>query len=320
MASQFDNIARHCSSVQMVVFQIKEGWVCFAAMAGTYFLGVFNDNFFKQAALLLAITVGMGHLQSVATMLFSLPFIPFSAYAGWFADRFSKEWVVISSKILELCAMLIGAYGILALNWNCVLAMVFIMSTQSTLFGPALNGSIPELFPREYVPPANAILKLVATLAILAGIAMSGIAHFKLRPLADENQVNLPGLVAIMKMIRVVTMPEMTLCGDGVKQRVLQAIAEVVAGLKQGEQFLFYPSGRVYRSQHESLRGNSGVSQIVEEMPNVRIILVRTTGLWGSTFSRASESKPRLFKDLGFKIWTIVSGFIFLCQSVRMPC
>jgi acyl-[acyl-carrier-protein]-phospholipid O-acyltransferase/long-chain-fatty-acid--[acyl-carrier-protein] ligase len=156
--------------------QIKQGRASFIAMAITYFLGAFNDNFFKQACLLLAVTVGMSQLQSSATMLFSLPFILFSAYAGWFADRFSKGRVVIGAKILELCAMLVGAYGILTLNWNCVLTMVFIMSSQSTLFGPAINGSIPELYPTEYVTTANAILKLVTTLAILAGIATAGIA------------------------------------------------------------------------------------------------------------------------------------------------
>ncbi len=163
----------HSSKIQQ---QIKKGRSSFIAMAVTYFLGAFNDNFFKQAALLLAVTVGMSQLQSSATMLFSLPFMLFSAYAGWFADRYSKGRVVVGAKVLELCAMLIGAYGILVLNWNCVLTMVFIMSTQSTLFGPAINGSIPELYPKEYITTANAILKLVTTLAILAGIATSGIA------------------------------------------------------------------------------------------------------------------------------------------------
>lgn len=156
--------------------QIDNGRSSFIAMAVTYFLGVFNDNFFKQASLLLAVTVGMSQLQSSATMLFSLPFMLFSAYAGWFADRYSKGRVVVGAKVLELFAMLIGAYGILILNWNCVLTMVFIMSTQSALFGPAINGSIPELYPKEYITTANAILKLVTTLAILAGIATSGIA------------------------------------------------------------------------------------------------------------------------------------------------
>ncbi len=156
--------------------EIRQARSCFFAMAATYFLGVFNDNYFKQAVLLLAVAAGLSGLQGQATELFSLPFILFSAYGGWLADRFAKKHVVIGVKFLELVAMMIGAYGILTLNWNCVLAMVFLMGLQSTLFGPALNGSIPELYPKWYVTKANAILKLVTTIAILLGMAIAGFA------------------------------------------------------------------------------------------------------------------------------------------------
>ncbi len=148
----------------------------FIAMALTYFLGVFNDNFFKQAVLLLAVAVGLNEIQGQATVLFSLPFILFSAWGGWLADRFAKKRVVIGVKFLELAAMLIGAYGILTMNWTCVLTMIFLMGLQSTLFGPALNGSIPELYPEAYVTQANAMLKLVTTVAILLGMALAGFA------------------------------------------------------------------------------------------------------------------------------------------------
>jgi MFS family permease len=148
----------------------------FIAMAVTYFLGVFNDNFFKQAVLLLAVAIGMNEIQGQATVLFSLPFILFSAWGGWLADRFAKKRVVIGVKFLELAAMLIGAYGILTMNWICVLTMIFLMGLQSTLFGPALNGSIPELYPKEYVTQANALLKLVTTVAVLLGMALAGFA------------------------------------------------------------------------------------------------------------------------------------------------
>ncbi len=156
--------------------EIRQARKRFIAMAVTYFLGVFNDNFFKQAVLLLAVAAGLSGLQGRATELFSLPFILFSAWGGWLADRFTKKRVVIGVKFLELAAMLIGAYGILTLNWTCVLTMVFLMGLQSTLFGPALNGSIPELYPAEYVTTANSILKLVTTVAILLGMALAGFA------------------------------------------------------------------------------------------------------------------------------------------------
>lgn len=159
-----------------VAAQIKQGRSRFIAMAITYFLGAFNDNFFKQAAMLLAVGAGLSGLQGTATMLFSLPFILFSAHAGWFADRYSKKNVVVGAKFLELAAMLVGAYGLVTLSWPFILTMVFIMAAQSTLFGPAINGSIPELYPKEYVTTANAIIKLVTTLAILAGIGLAGMA------------------------------------------------------------------------------------------------------------------------------------------------
>ncbi len=156
--------------------EVRAARTKFLAMAATYFLGVFNDNFFKQAALLLAVAAGQSGLQGTATALFSLPFILFSAYGGWLADRFSKRQVIIGVKFLEVLAMVIGAYGILTMNWTWILAMVFLMGLQSTFFGPALNGSIPEIYPSWYVIKANALLKLVTTVAILLGMATAGIA------------------------------------------------------------------------------------------------------------------------------------------------
>jgi acyl-[acyl-carrier-protein]-phospholipid O-acyltransferase / long-chain-fatty-acid--[acyl-carrier-protein] ligase len=156
--------------------KIKQGKSKFISMSCTYFLGVFNDNFFKQAAMLLAVSLDNSQLQGTATKLFALPFILFSAHAGWLADTFPKRQVVICSKLLEFCAMLFGAYGVITLNWSCILAMIFIMALQSTIFGPALNGSIPELYPEEYITSANAIIKLVSTLAILVGMGLAGIA------------------------------------------------------------------------------------------------------------------------------------------------
>ncbi|MDH3391559.1 MAG: MFS transporter, partial [Desulfobulbaceae bacterium] len=148
----------------------------FVSMATAYSLGVFNDNFFKQAALLLAISAGLTHLQGTATIVFALPFILCSAYAGWLADRFPKKNIVVNGKILELVAMLFGAVGILFTNWSCIIAMIFLMGLQSAIFGPALNGSIPEHFATHKITRVNGSLKMATTIAILVGMACAGIA------------------------------------------------------------------------------------------------------------------------------------------------
>ncbi|WP_456386442.1 MFS transporter [Desulfolithobacter sp.] len=145
-------------------------------MAVTYFFGVFNDNFFKQAALMLAVAAGMSQLQGRATELFTLPFILFSAWGGWLTDRFAKRQVLVLAKFLELVAMAIGSWAVITLNWFWILAMIFVMGLQSTLFGPAINGTIPELYPADRVPWVNSMLKMVTTAAILLGMALAGFA------------------------------------------------------------------------------------------------------------------------------------------------
>ncbi|MFP4355179.1 MAG: MFS transporter [Phycisphaerae bacterium] len=151
--------------------QVREARGKFAAMAGSYSLGVFNDNFFRQAAILLAGVASKGNIM----MLFALPYILLAPQAGWFADRFSKRHVVIGAKGMELAAMTLGAIGVWTLNWPLIMIMTFMMALQSCVFGPALNGSIPELYPAVYVNKANAILKAAVTICILSGVALSGI-------------------------------------------------------------------------------------------------------------------------------------------------
>ncbi|MFH1970122.1 MAG: MFS transporter [Verrucomicrobiota bacterium] len=148
----------------------------FVAMAATFSLGVFNDNFYKQAVLLLAVGAGRPDMQGYALAIYSLPFILCAAPAGWLADRFSKRAVVIGSKGLELIAMLAGAVGICTGHWWLIFTMLGLMGLQSACFSPALNGSIPELYPAGYVPRANAVLRIFVTLAILSGMAAAGFA------------------------------------------------------------------------------------------------------------------------------------------------
>jgi len=148
----------------------------FIAMAATFSLGVFNDNFYKQAVLLLAVGAGRPEMQGYALALFTLPFIVFAAPAGWLADRFPKRAIVIGAKTVELAAMLAGAAGVCSGHWWMICTMLGLMGLQAACFSPALNGSIPELYPAAYVAKANAILRIFVTVAILSGTAAAGFA------------------------------------------------------------------------------------------------------------------------------------------------
>jgi MFS family permease len=159
---------------EQTILEIRQARGKFASMLVAYSLGVFNDNFFRQSAMLIAVALGMKDKQGLLLVVFTLPYLLFASQAGWLADRFSKRRVIIGSKFLELLAMIFGAAGLLTASWMLILSMVFVMGLQSAVFNPSLNGSIPELYPASYVRTAYAIVKGIVTAMILIGVAVSG--------------------------------------------------------------------------------------------------------------------------------------------------
>ena len=152
----------------------------FFFLSGSYTLGVFNDGFFRNSAILLAIGLSqsdssMKGMEGIISFLFTVPYLLFSSWAGWLADRYPKRRVIVLAKAMEFLAMLAGAVGIYFLCWPLILVMVFIMGSQACLFSPALNGSIPEFYPAERVNKVNSLLKVLVTVMILGGIVGSGV-------------------------------------------------------------------------------------------------------------------------------------------------
>src|SRR5690606_28034914 len=67
-------------------------------------------------------------------------------------------------------------------------------------------------------------------------------------------------------------------------------------GLKSGRNHVLWPSGRVYRTVGlESLGAARSLSEILNAVPEAKLVLVRTRGVWGSMFSYARTGRqPRL--------------------------
>src|SRR5687768_11130244 len=155
----------------------------FWGMTATQLLGAFNDNLFKQLMLLLAIPVGAAAAQKadeqgLATMIFSLPFVLFSGFAGYLSDRHSKRNVIVACKLAEIGIMLLGMIGFLAYGmtgYSGLLVVLFLMGTHSAFFGPGKYGILPELFREHDLPKANGVILMTTFLAIIFGTASAGL-------------------------------------------------------------------------------------------------------------------------------------------------
>ena len=151
----------------------------FAGLFWTQFLGAFNDNLFKNALVLLTLyrlAVDSGPLLvTAAAGIFILPFFLFSATAGQLADKYDKAWLTRKIKILEIVIMTFGMIALLLGSVPMLLFVLFMMGTQSTLFGPIKYGILPELIGRDELMAGNGLIEGGTFLAILFGTILGGL-------------------------------------------------------------------------------------------------------------------------------------------------
>ena len=123
-------------------------------LLGVQFLGVFNDNAFKMLAILAVIGSGVDPFKDAAfmftiTIFYVAPFVLLTAPAGKLSDVFQKRYVLILTKIWELGVMVLGSFCLgNASSWGMLplLAVMFLMTSQTSFFSPAFNGILPETF------------------------------------------------------------------------------------------------------------------------------------------------------------------------------
>lgn len=112
---------------------------------------------------------------SQATFLFTVPFVLFGPWSGYFSDKYAKAKVMRFVKFIEIFVMLFGVLAFYLANLNLMLFVLFLMASQSTFFGPAKYGYIPETCAPEAVTKANSWVEMSTFLAIILGVAVAGL-------------------------------------------------------------------------------------------------------------------------------------------------
>ncbi|MEQ7870564.1 MFS transporter [Chromohalobacter salexigens] len=154
----------------------------FAPFFWTQALGAFNDNVFKNVLLLLLTFVAVprygwdtGLLNNLAAGLFILPFLLFSAWGGLLADRLDKQRLIRRLKLLELVTMCVAAAAVWYEAYLLLLALLFMMGTQSALFGPVKYAILPQHLSATELVKGNAWVSLGTFLSILLGTLLAGL-------------------------------------------------------------------------------------------------------------------------------------------------
>lgn len=155
----------------------------FAPFFATQFLGAFNDNIFRNGLVILITFQGVqvagmdaSMLVNAAGALFILPFFLFSATAGQFADKFEKSQLIRRIKLLEIALMMLAAFAFIAQSYVLLLFVLFLMGTQSTLFGPVKYAYLPQQLETAELVGGNALVEAGTYMAIIFGLIAGGLA------------------------------------------------------------------------------------------------------------------------------------------------
>jgi 1-acyl-sn-glycerol-3-phosphate acyltransferase len=147
----------------------------------TQTLGAFNDNVFKNALVIL-VTFGIAGLSpadvnlyvNLAAGLFILPFFLFSATAGQIAEKYEKSRLIRGIKLFEIVIMLLAVAGLALGSIPFLMGVLFLMGTQSALFGPVKYSILPQHLHETELVGGNALVEAATFLAILLGTMLGG--------------------------------------------------------------------------------------------------------------------------------------------------
>ena len=145
----------------------------------TQFFGAFNDNVFKNAlVIMIAFKVAddqVDILTNLAFGLFILPFFLFSAFAGQVADKFEKSVLIRRVKMVEICIMLLASLGFYLNSVPLLIFVLFLMGSQSSLFGPVKYGYLPENLSNHELMGGNGLVEASTFISILLGTILGGV-------------------------------------------------------------------------------------------------------------------------------------------------
>ncbi len=155
------------------------------AFIAAQFLGAFNDNAFKTYLIMIATSPlvpvdKQASFITLITALFTIPFLIFSSYAGFLADRFSKQKILVAFKFVEFLVMLFAWFAFYYhswWDWWGILGALFLLGAHSAFFSPSKYGILPELSTPEEISYRNGVLELTTFIAIISGQAIAGFLY-----------------------------------------------------------------------------------------------------------------------------------------------
>jgi acyl-CoA synthetase (AMP-forming)/AMP-acid ligase II/1-acyl-sn-glycerol-3-phosphate acyltransferase/acyl carrier protein len=142
--------------------------------------------------------------------------------------------------------------------------------------------------------------------------------YFKFRPVVNEINFKNPFLGPIGWLLRTINLPDMEHTSADAFKRATAGVEVIKEALLKGENVILWPSGRLQRDGVERMGGARAVTDLMAAVPNLTVVLIRTRGVWGSSWSWADGPIPPLFPLLFKSIGRLLGNLIFFAPRRKL--
>jgi MFS family permease len=170
-------------------------------------ISLIGDQFhFVALAWLTLQLTGSGLALGTVLMVAAIPRAIFMLVGGALSDRFSPRTLMLASNALR--SVVVGIVAVLVLTGNAQLWHLFVLAgifgVVDAIFHPALNTIVPMLVSDRLLPPANALVQVMAQLSGLIGPAIAGlvVAAVQTGPAFAVNAVSFAVAALALALVR----------------------------------------------------------------------------------------------------------------------
>lgn len=123
----------------------------------------------------------------------------------------------------------------------------------------------------------------------------------------------------LVRLVNALEVPDLDVASVRARTEIEEAVAAIAAGLARGERFILWPAGRVWREGLERIGPARAAADILRAVPQANVLLVRTRGLWGSSWTWAQlNARPTLLRLMAAGLGWIAASALFLLPRRRV--